>query len=133
MGELEEPTAVVNLKAPPVYIVIIIQFFTSVIAALGAFALLGTVAAYSVLLGGLICTISNGYFAKKAFMYVGARASPKIIKALYSGEAIKLLLIFAGFGLVMVYVKPINILAFFLGFLGVHIAGLITLTYVLKN
>lgn len=127
-----KPVTVSNIKAPPIYIAFAIQFLICVIAALVSYLLLDTVAAYSVLLGGLICTVANAYFGSKAFRFRGARATRQIVRAIYQGEAIKLLLIFAGFGLGMVYVKPLNILAFFLGFIVVHIAGLIALIFVLK-
>lgn len=88
----------------------------------------GTVAAYSLLFGGLISAVPNAYFAQKVFRNRGARATERIVKAFYAGEAIKLALMSAGFALVFVYVKPLNTMALFGGFVLVHLSGLLMLT-----
>ena len=83
MSKSDAPTrAVGNLKAPPIYKVIVTQFLVTVIAALSTFALMDTVTAYSVLLGGMISTIPNAYFALKVFRYRGARQMPLIVKSM---------------------------------------------------
>lgn len=89
------------------------------------FALVDWTAAYSALAGGTICALANAYFTRKAFMYIGARAAARMLKAIYTGEAIKLLLIAAGFAMAFVYVEPLNIFYLFAGFLAVHITGVI--------
>jgi ATP synthase protein I len=131
MSKLEEPTpVVVNLKAPPIYKVIVIQFLVSVITALGTFALLDTVAAYSVLLGGLVSTVPNGYFARKAFQYSGARNTPHIVKAFYAGQSGKMVMTAVMFALVFAGVKPLNELAVIISFIVTIIAGLFATAYV---
>jgi ATP synthase protein I len=113
-----------TIKAPPIYKIIISQFFAvSVITAIG-YSILGWISAYSLLLGGLICAVPNGYFAIKAFQYRGARAAFKIVRAFYVGEAIKISLMCAGFALAFIYVKPLSFWALFAGFIIVHIVGL---------
>ena len=126
MSKTEQSTPVANLRAPPIYKVIVIQFFTSVTAALGSYLLLDVVAAYSVLLGGLISTIPNGYFARKVFQYRGARYSSLIVRSLYAGEVGKLVMTAGMFALVFAGVRPLNELAVILGFMVTVAAGLIT-------
>lgn len=48
--------------------------------------------AYSVLVGGFVCMIANGFFMYHFFMYYGARAAQKIVYSMYLGECMKLLL-----------------------------------------
>lgn len=69
--------------------------------------------------------IPNAYFAHKVFRYRGARAAKKIVRELYTGETIKLLLMGAGFALSFLYVKPLNTAALFSGFVLVHITGIL--------
>jgi ATP synthase protein I len=130
MSNSEESTGVVNLKAPPIYKVIIIQLLVSVIAALGAFTLLDIVTAYSVLLGGLISAVPNGYFARKAFQYRGARAVPLIIKSFYSGQTGKMAMTAVMFAMVFAGIKPLNELVVVLSFMVTIMAGLIATAYV---
>ena len=75
-----------NLKAPPVYKVIIAQL--AMTGSIAAISLLfsGTIMAYSVLLGGLISASSNSYFAVQAFRYGGARSAEKVVKSFIKGE-----------------------------------------------
>ena len=113
-----------TIKAPPIYKIIASQFVAvGVVTAIG-YTILGWISAYSLLLGGLICAIPNGYFATKAFQYRGARAAQKIVQAFYVGEAIKILLMCAGFALSFKYVSPLDIWALFAGFLLVYLVGL---------
>lgn len=81
--------------------------------------------AYSLLIGGLICLIPGTLFARKAFKYRGARSAGLIVKELYKGEAIKLVLMGAGFALSFIYVDPLNAVALFSGFVLVHITGVL--------
>lgn len=124
MGETEKPAAATNLKAPPIYKVIVIQFLTGVIAAAAAWLLLDGVAAYSVLLGSLICTLPNGYFARKAFQYRGARFAPQIVRSFYAGETGKLVMTAAMFALVFAGVRPLNEPAVLAGFIMTIVTGL---------
>lgn len=125
MSDTDKPPRAANLKAPPIYKVIVIQFLTSVVAALGCFLVLDTIAAYSVLLGGLICTLPNGYFARKAFQYRGARYAPQIVKSFYVGEAGKLVMTAVMFALVFAGVRPLNEGAVIAGFVLAMVVGLI--------
>jgi len=126
MSKPEEPTpAVANLKAPPIYKVIVTQFVVTVIAALSTFALMDTVVAYSVFLGGMISTGPNAYFALKVFRYRGARQMPMILKSFYAGETGKLIITAVLFALVFGGIRPLNELAVIVSFIVTLIAGLI--------
>ncbi len=51
----------------------------------------------SFFIGGLVCVLPNVYLYWQVFSYSGARAAKQIIKALYLGECVKLLLTAVGF------------------------------------
>jgi ATP synthase protein I len=114
-----------SIKAPPVRKLAAVQLLVVFGLSSAALLFLGWISAYSVLIGGLINMIPNAYFAHKAFRYRGARAAQKIVRELYTGEAIKLLLMGAGFALSFLYVKPLNTAALFSGFVLVHITGIL--------
>ena len=79
----------------------------------------------SILLGGFISLIPGSYFAFKVFQYTGARSIEKTVASIFKGEIIKLLLIGCGFGLTFKYLRPIDELAVFVGFLLVHAVGIL--------
>jgi F0F1-type ATP synthase assembly protein I len=56
---------------------------------------------------------------------MGARSIEKTVASIFRGEIIKLLLIGSGFGLTFKYVRPIDELAVFIGFLLVHVVGIL--------
>lgn len=53
----------------------------------------GSDAALVALGGGFIAVTANGYFALQAFRYSGARATDKMLKAFYRGEAGKFVIV----------------------------------------
>ena len=122
--------AVSNIKAPPIYIAFVVQFFFCVIAALVSYLLLDLVVAYSILLGGFISIVPNGYFAWKAFRYRGARNTPLIIKSFYAGETGKLIMTGVFFALVFAGIRPLNELAVIVSFIIAIIVGLVATAWV---
>ncbi len=124
---------VTTIKAPPVYKIISSQFVAVIMVAAGGFVVLDWIGAYSSLLGGLICAIPNAYFTIRAFRNRGATATRQIVKDFYIGEAVKILLICAGFTLVFTSVDPLNAAALFVGFVVVYLAGLIALIFIQQN
>ncbi|WP_339858888.1 ATP synthase subunit I [Pseudohongiella acticola] len=120
-----------TIKAPPIYKVAVIQTVTLLLVVLVT-ASGNWLNAYSLLIGGLICLIPGTLFARKAFKYRGARSAELIVKELYKGEAIKLVLMGAGFALSFIYVKPLNVVALFSGFVLVHITGVLVFVRVSK-
>ena len=79
----------------------------------------------SILLGGFISLIPGSYFTFKVFQYTGARSIEKTVASIFKGEIIKLSLIGCGFGLTFKYLRPIDELAVFVGFLLVHAVGIL--------
>jgi ATP synthase protein I len=114
-----------TIKAPPIYKVAVIQAVTLLLLVLATAASGSWLSAYSLLIGGLICLIPGTLFARKAFKYRGARSAGLIVKELYKGEAIKLVLMGAGFALSFIYIDPLNVVALFSGFVLVHITGVL--------
>ena len=119
-----------SIKAPPIYIAFLIQFLFCVMAALVTFLLLDGVASYSILLGGLISIVPNGYFAWKVFRFRGARNTPLIVKSFYAGETGKLIMTGGFFALVFAGIKPLNELAVIVSFILTIIVGLIAIGWV---
>lgn len=115
------PAAIVN--APTRYLATV-QAVTTVLLA-GISLALGTVLAYSVLLGGLLSLIPSTGFAILVFRHSGARAVGAIVRNALLGELMKLGLIGAGFALVFVLVDPLHVIGLFTGFVFVHLAGLV--------
>jgi ATP synthase protein I len=75
------------------------------------------VKAYSVLLGGLISIVPNGYLASLAYRCPGARAASDVAGSLYRGEVGKFILTAVMFALVFVMVKPLSAPALFTAFI----------------
>ena len=115
--------SVSNLKAPPVYKVILAQLgiagFISVISLLFS----GTTMAFSVLLGGVISALPNGYFALHAFKYTGARNADKIVRGFIRGELGKMVFTVVLFALSFALITGLNELALILGFIATHFVG----------
>ena len=126
MSKTEEPTPVVaNLKAPPIYKIIVTQFIATLLAALSAFVLIDGVTAYSVFLGGRRIIMTKTYFAIKAFRYSGARQMPLVIKSFYAGESGKMIITAVMFALIFAGIKPLNELAVIISYILILITGLI--------
>lgn len=103
------------IASPSVIRLVVIQLMLTVLVSL-LFLVKNATGSLSALLGGLIFTIPNAYFAYKAFTYSGARAAPQIVKSFYMGESVKLILTAVLFTVVFVSVKPLDVLALFLTF-----------------
>ena len=97
---------------------------TIVFAALSLFVS-GSMLAYSVLLGGLISSLSNGFFAAQAFKYRGARNAQKIVRSFLAGEIGKLGITVVLFALCFSLLTEILEFALIMGFLAVHVVGVI--------
>jgi|TARA_B100000809_G_scaffold255072_1_gene293124 ATP synthase protein I len=114
---------VTNLKAPPVYKVIVAQLVATSFIALIFLFLSGSVVAYSVLLGGLISVFSNSYFAMQAFKYRGARNADKVVRSFIRGELGKIGITLVLFALSFTLITNLNELALILGFIATHFVG----------
>lgn len=114
-----------NLKAPPVYKVIVTQLAVTVFIAVISLLISGTVLAYSALLGGLISALPNSYFALHAFRFRGARNAQKVVKGFIRGELGKIVITVTLFALSFTLITNLNELALILGFTLTHFTGVI--------
>lgn len=114
-----------NLKAPPVYKVIIAQLSVTVFIAVISLLISGTVLAYSALLGGLISALPNSYFAMHAFRFRGARNAQKVVKGFIRGELGKIVITVALFALSFTLITNLHELAVILGFTLTHFTGVV--------
>ena len=112
---------------PPAVRHLLVQVAVLLLLSGSGFLMLGVVLAYSVLLGGLISIVPGAYFVRKVFAYSGARAMHNVVRSVYVGEVIKLLLMGAGFALSFALVDPLHVPGLFAGFILVHGAGMVAL------
>lgn len=87
----------------------------------------GTVAAYSAILGGLICVVPNTFLALRMFAGSLLRDPRRALTATYVGAAGKLLLTAALFAVIFWRVRPLSPGWLFAGFIGAQGTVLISL------
>ena len=76
----------VSIKKPPVYRVIVVQ--VGVIALLYFIvSLFSKIAAFSVLLGGLVCIVPHAYFTFCVYQFTGARSTRLVARGFNRGES----------------------------------------------
>lgn len=80
--------------------------------------------ARSVLVGGLISALSNGYFAVQAFRYQGADNADKVVRSFLKGEIGKIVIAVLLFALSFNFLEGLNVVALFSGFLFAHLIGI---------
>ena len=114
-----------NLKAPPVYKVIIAQVAVTGFIAVISLLISGTVLAYSLLLGGLISALPNSYFAFHAYRFQGARNAQNVVKGFIRGELGKIIITVVLFALCFTLITSLNELALILGFTLIHFVGVV--------
>lgn len=93
----------------------------------------GSSAAIGALAGGFIVWLPNCYFAYRAFRYRGARAARLIVRSFYAGVTGKIFLTASLFVMVFVYLKPLNALAVFAGFIAVQMFNWVVPLFVLRQ
>jgi len=118
-----KPRLVTNLKSPPVYKVIVAQLAASVIIATVFLIFSGVVSFYSSLLGGLISTAANAFFAAQAFRFGGARNAKKIVQSFMTGEIGKFIIVVGLFALSFAFIESLNGAAMMLTFVAVQVVG----------
>ena len=102
--------------------VIILQSVVTVLIGLLFCLLQGWQAAYSAWFGGLTALIPNVYFTYKAFQYFGARSIGVIVQSFWAGEMGKLILTAVLFAVLFLGVKPLYVLAVFVGYILVQMS-----------
>lgn len=108
----------------PVKRIFIAQSSVTVIVA-SALMFYDGVAAYSALMGGMIYAIANAYSGRRIFLPKKEVSAHGELNSFYRAEIGKLVMIVALCAAVFAAVKPINIVAFVVGFAVVIIAGVI--------
>ena len=109
-----------TIKAPPLHHIAIAQILSLLVISLLAMTL-GKTVACSVLIGGVVHIVPQAWFARMAYRYSGARQAPRILNAIYKGEAGKLLLTAVMFALTFYYVQPLQVTAVFAGYVAMII------------
>ncbi|WP_293614485.1 ATP synthase subunit I [Porticoccus sp.] len=104
-----------TIKSPPVARIALVQLMVLLVVVL-ALLPVDRVLCWSLLIGGVIQIGPQAYFTRQTFHYMGARQTPKIIRAIYRGETGKLLLTVVLFGLTFSYVSPVSLPGVFLGY-----------------
>ena len=100
----------------PLYRIVTAQFIATLLASALCWVVDG-VAAYSALLGGLVCVVPGLYMV---IVSLRARQSARL-GSVIRGEVGKFALTAALFALVFVFIKPLNVLAFFGTFGGLQL------------
>ncbi|NLY14317.1 MAG: F0F1 ATP synthase subunit I [Gammaproteobacteria bacterium] len=103
--------------------VIVLQVLMTALIGLLLWLIQGWVAAYSAWFGGLIALIPNVYFTYKAFQYFGARSIAVIVQSFWAGEMGKLILTAVLFAVLFLGVRPLNVLAVFVGYILVQMTS----------
>ena len=124
-AELTGQIFVTNLRPPPVHKVIVAQLVATAFIAIVSLLLSGAPAAFSVLLGGLISSVSNAFFAAQAFKHRGARNAQKIVKSFLAGEIGKFSITVVMFALCFSLLPNVVEFALIVGFLVVHVVGVL--------
>jgi ATP synthase protein I len=63
-------------------------------------------AAYAALLGGMVSVVPNFCFASRVFQFSGATRARQVVNQFYKGEALKWLLTFGLFAVIIPLLKP---------------------------
>jgi ATP synthase protein I len=97
------------------------QLVVGAALAAGLWGVFGVVAAYSAMLGSLICVIPNGFLALR--LIVPRRDPGDLMRAAWIGEIGKLALTVLFFTLVFTLVRPLSAAALFAGFIVTQLAA----------
>jgi ATP synthase protein I len=105
---LEKQADNTNNKLAAYKVLLVIAIITAAITLLLLLSI-GRVAAYSAALGGIACILPNLLFARLAFRYSAADSAGLVMRWLYIGEAIKIIVTVLIFALSLMWVKELNI------------------------
>lgn len=113
-----------NLKPPPFYKIIVMQLVAATTLAATSLIFSNAVAAYSILIGGLVSAVPNCYFAIQAFKYQGATNAKKVVRSFMKGEIGKIGITIVMFAVVFSLLENINEIALITGFVAVQFIGI---------
>jgi ATP synthase protein I len=103
-----------QLQKPPLKRIFAVEAIVLLAISVTALIVIDNIAAYSVLLGGLIAVIPSAYFAYCAFRFSGAHAASNVARSFYRGETGKFILTTLMFAAVFALVKPLAVVVVFL-------------------
>lgn len=115
------------------YRLVFIQFLVTLGLAGLLFMLMNDVTAYSALVGGIIATLSNVYFAARLFSDHGSWHPKQLASTVFRGEWGKLVLTGALFVLAMVLIRPLNVVSLFVAYLLVQMTPLVAVGRLQKD
>ncbi len=104
-----------QISRPPAHRISIAQTVILLMMCAG-FSFVDPVAAYSLLLGGLIAILPHAWFTYRVFRKSGARSARQIAHGSYVAEVGKFVLAVTGFGVVFAMVRPLSAGAVFAGY-----------------
>lgn len=87
-------------------------------------------AALSALCGGMIYTIPNAYFVRKAWQYTGASQAANAVRSFYKGETWKMVLSASLFGLLFKSFPQADLIAVFVTFVAAMMSNIMAPLYV---
>ena len=102
-------------------VTLLAQLCVSVVVALVLWAWMGEVAGASALLGGAVVVIPNGFLAARLLQPSRDESARAIMRSAWIGEIGKLVLTALLFGVVFAFVRPIEPLAVFAGFIAAQL------------
>lgn len=121
-----------SISKPPVYRTIGVQLLATAVAGLVALFWAGPLAAKSAMLGGMVATVPNAYFAWRAFLYTGTRSAAKAVGGFFQAEIGKFLFTAILFAAVFKLAQPIQPLVLFGVFVAVLLFGTVASVKLLK-
>jgi|TARA_Y100000310_G_C20621428_1_gene783516 ATP synthase protein I len=108
-----------KLRYSPIHQIVLVQLIATFIAS-ASFLLSGWVAAYSALLGGMICVLPNAYLADRITRTKGLTREQKAGRWM-RGETGKIMQSGVMFALVFIWIKPLDPVLLFLTFIGIQL------------
>jgi len=98
------------------------QIFLTILTSAALLPLFDLVTAYSGLAGGMISVLANTFFALKLFSDKGSWQPNNLAATVYRGILGRILLTISLFFLVVVLLKPLNIMALFAVYMWIHVS-----------
>ncbi len=98
----------------------IVAQFVVTFALSAAFLIFDYAAAYSALVGGLIATTANAWFAVKVFRVKSIETAETLLATFYVGEIYRFIFTGAMFIMAFVLIKPINVIALLVTYFLIH-------------
>ena len=103
-------------------VTLLVQLCVSVVVAAVSWVWMGKVAGASALLGGVAVVIPNGFLAARLLQPSRDTSAKAMLRSAWVGETGKVLLTALLFGVIFGFVRPIQPLAVFAGFIAAQLA-----------